>query len=300
MIVGITGGLGLVGKALRGKLTTPLVLLTRREPADIKSNEKLVIGNFADKKVADEFVKNLDVLIHAATGVGPRSEFEERYISDDFVGTIELARSFFSVNPKGHFIYLSTAGGLYDLEDPGVKTEVTEVHPKVLYGAIKLLVEDTLSNLKLSDGKISILRASALYGDSLRENQTVGLIDKLLKSTIENTPVPIFDKMESARDYLHVEDLVSAILSLVSKPSMLSYEIYNVGTGIETSIVEVIKLINSISESQVKVEFLPTPNKRTSLIVNSEKIKAYSGWESTISLREGVIKMYQELKTRNL
>jgi nucleoside-diphosphate-sugar epimerase len=291
--IGITGGTGLVGKALRKKLSSPLALVMRHPSVDIKSNEIVILGNFADPVTIEKFVSKINVLIHAATGVGPRSNFEEQFIRDDLVGTINLAKAFFKKNPDGHFIYLSTSGGLYDLEDQNIKTEDSEVHPKNIYGAIKLMVEGALENLP---GKVSVLRPAALYGDSFKKNQTVGLIDKLLKSTVSNDVVPIFDKIESARDYLHVNDLVEAITLLINRKNGSAFEVYNIGTGEETSIGSVIGLVALISPEKVKVEILPTPNERTSLIVNSDKIFRDLGWKAQTSLKDGVMQMYQSFK----
>lgn len=293
MIVGITGGFGLVGKALRLKLKDQVVVLARTQ-GQLFKNETQVQGNFSERLIADQFCNNLDVLVHTASGVGPRSEYNEAYIKDDLIGTIELAKLFLTKNPNGHFIYLSTAGGLYDLESSIVKTEDSEVFPKSLYGSIKLLVEDALASLH---GNITVLRVSAVYGDSARQNQTIGLIDKLLKSTMDEVKVPIFDQMTSARDYLHVNDLISAI-EVVIETKKQGHALYNIGTGKETSIEDVIALINSIGETNVKVELFPPPVTRTSLIVNSDKIKNQLGWSSQISLKEGIQMMYVEMKKR--
>lgn len=72
----------------------------------LSSNEECIIGNFSDPSAIEEFVSKINVLIHAATGVGPRSEFEEQFIKDDLIGTLNLAKAFFKKNPKGHFFIL--------------------------------------------------------------------------------------------------------------------------------------------------------------------------------------------------
>ena len=295
MIIGLTGGMGLIGKTLRQKLETPVVLLVRNDSGILlKSNETVLNGNFSDKIVIEKFVSCLDVLIHAATGVGPRSEFEDRFIQDDLVGTINLAKIFFKKNPAGHFIYLSTAGGLYDLNDHSIKTEESELNPTGLYGAIKLIVESSLEGL----GFVTILRPAPIYGDSFKKNKTTGLIDKLLNSTLDESiegKVIIFDRLESARDYLHVDDMVRAILKVMDRNLESSFEIYNVGSGVETSIDDVIKLVNEISEKKVRVEIQEVSKEPTSLIVNSSKILNDTDWETTLSLHDGVGKMYREM-----
>jgi nucleoside-diphosphate-sugar epimerase len=297
--IGLTGGTGLIGKALRMKLSASVSLVVRDESqVNLRSNEDCIVGSFSDQHVVNKFVAELDVLIHAASGIGPRSEFNTQLVLDDLVGTLDLAKSFFSKTPQGHFIFLSTAGGLYDLEDAGIKTEESVVLAKSLYGAIKLLIEDSLEQIRPAGGMVTVLRPSAVYGDSFKKNQDVGLIDKLLKSTLKesvNLPVPIFDKMESARDYLHVDDLVRALLAVVNRKAGAGYEIYNVGTGTESSIGEVIRVINLLGEEKVRVNFLATMNNRTSLIVNADKLFQHTGWRAEIGFYDGVWKMYSEL-----
>jgi nucleoside-diphosphate-sugar epimerase len=295
MIVGLTGGMGLIGKALRQKLEMPVVLLVRGEAGNLlKKNETVVVGNFSDKNVSEKFVSGLNILIHAATGVGPRSEFEDRFVQDDLVGTINLAKTFFAKNPDGHFIYLSTAGGLYDLDDHSIKIEESELNPTSLYGAIKLIIENSLEGL----GIVTILRPAPIYGDSFKKNKTTGLIDKLLYSTIDESvegKVVIFDRLESARDYLHVDDMVQAVLKVMDRNLESSFEIYNVGSGVETSIEDVIKLVNEISEKKVRVEIQMVSKEPTSLIVDSRKLFTATGWETVILLKDGIRKMYNEI-----
>lgn len=298
--IGITGGMGLVGKALRSSLSSPVIFISRQESTKaLKLNEKCLIGSFTDSHIQDEFISKVDVLIHAATSVGPRSEFESQFIENDLIGTLALAKNFFKSKPYGHFIYLSTSGGLYDLNDPNEKTEQSEIDPKSLYGAIKLLIEDSLQDLSGNHGLVTIVRPAPVYGDSLKKNLTVGLIDKLLKSTftdsINEAAVPIFDNMNSARDYLHVDDLSSALKALINREHASRFEIYNIGTGKETSILEVIKTINTISERPVQYKVLPVDKKPTSLIVNSDKIFTDTGWKAQINLHDGILKM-KEIK----
>ncbi len=295
--IGITGGLGLIGKSLRSHLTQfPLVFMSRQAPVDnLLLNEKCLVGSFTDSLIAEQFTKNLDVLIHAATAVGPRSEFENQFIENDLVGTINLAKIFFKNNPKGHFVFLSTAGGLYDLENKEIKTELSPVDTKSIYGAIKLLIEDSLEKLSGAEGRVTILRPAPVYGDSHKKNKTIGLIDKLLNS-ISGESVQIFDKLESARDYLHVSDLSNAIKTLLLADLNYRYEIFNIGTGSETSIFEVINIIKKISDEDIHYEILEVDKKASSLIVSSDKLFKLIGWKAEIRLEDGVLEMSRELK----
>lgn len=298
--IGITGGLGLVGKALRHSLSENAVFVSRQESTDLKPTEKKIVGSFADETVMEELTSELDVLIHLATSVGPRSDYDISFIENDLVGTIALYKVFFKKNPTGHFIYISTAGGLYDLHDPTPKTEESELCPTGMYGAIKLAVEDYLELNPSEKGMVTILRPSAIYGDSFKKNQTTGLIDKLLKSTLKesiNEHVPIFDQLNSARDYLHVNDLVRAIKLVMNRKGSL-FEVYNVGSGVEFSIKEVMTIVNNMSDEKTRTDIHKVTTGVTSLIVNSSKLFEAVGWKAEISLHEGIKKMYLKLKNK--
>jgi nucleoside-diphosphate-sugar epimerase len=300
--IGITGGLGLIGKALRAQLSSPVIFVSRQIPQQVlQANETCLVGSFADTAIAEALTIGPDVLVHAATAVGPRSEFEKQFIENDLVATIALAKTFFKNNPHGHFIYLSTAGGLYDLEDRTAKTEASPTDSKTIYGAIKLLIEESLERISGEYGVVTILRPAPIYGDSLKKNQTVGLIDKLLNS-ISGPVVSIFDNMESARDYLHVNDLIRAIKMVIQNrmknQSASRFEIYNVGTGVETSILQVIETIHHICQQETHYEVLPVNKAPTSLIVNAEKLYQHVGWIAETTLDQGILKMYQDLQKR--
>lgn len=300
--IGITGGQGLIGKALRRHLTCPVVFVSRQQVNDdSRPNETFIQGSFTDEEVQQKFTRSIDVLVHAASMIGPRSEYDKIFLENDLVGTIELAKKFFKNNPDGHFVFLSTAGGLYDLSDPTEKTEESSTDPKSLYGAINLIIEDYLEQTYGESHKITVLRPAPIYGDSTKKNRTVGLIDLLLDSTLRNPKdalVNIFDRLESARDYLHVSDLVRAIEIVINNKKENGFQVYNIGTGVETSIADVISIINDLSGGRANVKILPVETGPTSLIVNATKISKHTGWLPQISLREGICQMYYDLQER--
>ncbi|MBY0414162.1 MAG: NAD-dependent epimerase/dehydratase family protein [Bdellovibrionales bacterium] len=298
--IGITGGLGFIGIGLRKQINRRVVFISRELPKNaLKPTETCLVGSFINPEIREEFVKNIDVLIHAASLVGPRSSYDSLIIENDLVGTIDLAKAFFAKNPNGHFIFLSTSGGLYDLGNPDEKSEESELFPDNLYGSIKMCIENFLEEKVKKNGVVTILRPAPIYGDSLKKNQTNGLIDKLLRSTLSEDPtlkVSIFDKMESSRDYLHIDDLVEAIDLVIDRDQKSRFEVYNIGTGIGTSIEKVLHIVNAISSKRPVYEILQVDKPASYLTLNSDKIFKEIGWKPKVSLLEGVLKMYRDLK----
>lgn len=295
----LTGATGLLGSAIRRSLLDfDVCLLSRNKIENLQNNETQIIGNFSDESVADFLAQKGNCFIHAASLVGPRSSFQEEIIQFDIVGTIHLIKTFYQHNPTGHFLYLSTAGGLYDLNAFDVKTEESDIIPKSLYGAVKCLIESQLEKLVPKDGLATVLRPSAIYGDCFKKNQSSGLVDKLLKTTVpiySKEVVEIFDRLQSARDYLFFEDVAEAVLRSIHRKSLNCFDIYNLGTGQEVSIEKVIEMINSVSKNKVNVTIQKVESERTSLIVNSDKAQRDFNWVAKHSLETGIIKMLQNM-----
>lgn len=74
---------------------------------------------------------------------------------------------------------------------------------------------------------------------------------------------------------------------------------YNVGTGIEFSIQEVIDAIEKITKASVSMKIIPVDKRPTSLIVNSRKLFDEYGWTPKNNFELGIKNMYEDLKAKS-
>ena len=90
---------------------------------------------------------------------------------------------------------------------------------------------------------------------------------------------------DQTRDFIHVEDLIDAFIKLMR--SDLRNKIYNLGSGKETSINQIARIIGG------KKIFIPKrPNEPSRSCANISKIKKDISWKPKISINEGVKKLF--------
>ena len=142
-----------------------------------------------------------------------------------------------------------------------------------------------------------ILRYANVYGprqDPLGEAGVVAIFaGKILKG---EKPV-IYGDGTQTRDYIYVEDVVKAnVLALEGKEG-----IYNIGTGRETSVNELIKIFSKVLEHEIKPEYAPPRIGEVHRIsLDGERAKKELGFVPKYSLPEGILKTIEWYKNQSL
>jgi GDP-L-fucose synthase len=118
------------------------------------------------------------------------------------------------------------------------------------------------------------------------------LIRKFHEAKINSLPeVKIWGSGTPKREFLHVDDLASACLFLMDKYS--SGEIINVGSGQEVTITELASLVKELVGFAGKIHYnTAMPDGTPRKLLDVSKLSAL-GWQSSISLRDGIAATYQ-------
>ena len=132
--------------------------------------------------------------------------------------------------------------------------QVNEKHdpkPKTAYGITKLTSEHYLRLYnELYNLDYTVFRFFNIYGPF----QKNGLIPSIYKKIQNNEPITIFGKGDQIRDYVYIEDILSFFeKSAVSKVG--NGTILNMGTGIGTTILDIVKTMSQILKIEPKIEF---------------------------------------------
>lgn len=135
-----------------------------------------------------------------------------------------------------------------------------------------------------------VFRFSSVYGPG-RQKTSVNLI---LNKALNNQPLEITGDGSQTRDFTYVSDVVEAIIMAVERkfPS----GIYDIGTGLATSINELIQLIERLLEKKLTFHYVPEgygDPKRNEL--NVSKAARY-GFKAKVSLEDGLKQLIEELK----
>jgi len=229
----------------------------------------------------DKFVSvmDYDLVIHGATVNIIHAMTDPRACVDtNWNQTID----FFDMVPQHiPILYLSTSS----VYGNGVQIPTSEecrMAPSNVYAMTKLMAEEYL--LKNHPNCV-IARLSNVYGPRQRpENPYSGVMVKMLESSITGKKFTMIGDGRQTRDFTYVDDVCSAMMALFEKGKR--GEVYNVGTGIETSIKD---LSNNLPEGVDIVSIEPRPidtvNRRC---LSIDKIKMHTGWEPKVRLSDGI------------
>ena len=173
---------------------------------------------------------------------------------------------------------------------------VDESHPVMPsnpYAHSKALSEQILIGFARDFGvPIVILRVFNLFGTGQPESQ---LISQIVSQALEGATISVRD-LTPKRDYLWIDDLVSALLMITDRPGE-GCEIYNVGSGISHSVQEIIDSVTSVVGSrQIICSEDVRPNEIPDCVSDSGKLTAQFGWRPRTSLASGITRLLAAAK----
>ncbi len=184
-------------------------------------------------------------------------------------------------------VFASTGGALYGDRAPVPTPEETATEPLAPYGASKLAGEAYVGTwARLRDRPNAVLRLGNVYGARQNAHGEAGVVAIFSSRLLEGQPVTVYGDGTQTRDYVHVGDVARAFL-LAGRSTESGT--FNVGTGIETSVLELLELLQQGAGIETPVEFEPLRSgelRRSAL--DSSRIRDALGWEPTVELASGL------------
>jgi len=263
---------------------------------DVNENTliELIIGDIRNYDTCLKATKEIDSVIHLAAHAGVIPSIENPFYDFEvnIKGTLNLLYS--SVKNKVEkFIFASSNAPLGNQKPPMNE----EMVPKPLspYGASKLACEGYCSAFYHSyDLKTVILRFSNVYGPYCLHKNSV--ISKFIKDGLTKKILTIYGDGKQTRDFLYVEDLCQIVILFLNLKNSISSvwgEIFNLGTGRETRVINVAKIIKRLFKNKIQIVFEPTRKaeikRNYSDIGKVIKITKYT---PRIDLETGIRKVY--------
>lgn len=310
--VAVTGGAGFIGSHAVSSLIdlgySPIViddLSTGIE--DRIPNVPLLEADLSDPMAIGEVASFLsdygaDAVLHFAAKkqVGESIANPLLYYRHNVTGTQHTLDACERVGVKT-FVFSSTAA-VYGSPGLWVVDERTITSPINPYGNSKLAGEWLCRDVaRANNMRVCILRYFNVVGSrnhALRDTGAFNLLPIILDSLTKKSVVNIFGNDYPTpdgtciRDYIHVEDIVDAHIAAMEsltneQPGQT--EIYNVGTGYGTSVLDLISLVESITGSTVPKTIVDRrPGDPPALSANVEKIQQRLGWAATSTLSDAI------------
>ncbi len=290
-----------------------------RRPAfyELDLRNELQVVELFDKEPSIEGV----IHFAASKAVGESVENPLLYYENNLSAFIYLLKQL-AVKPKSHLIFSSSCT-VYGQADVIPITEKAPIKvAESPYGNTKQIGEEILKDtVKVSSGLSAIAlryfnpigaHASAKIGElplGVPQNlvpfitQTAAGLRKELAVFGDDYPTP---DGTCIRDYIHVVDLaeahVAALTRLVKGESTSDYEVFNLGTGKGSSVLEVIESFEKVSGS--KLPYRIAGRREGDVIqafADTEKANSVLGWKSKYSLDDALASAWAwERKLRNL
>lgn len=300
MKVLVTGGAGYIGShtvrelLARGHEVVALDNLERGHAASITC--PLFVADLRDAVKTREALacQKFDAVIHFAAyaAAGESALYPEMYFENNVGGSINLLNAMV-VNGVKMFVFSSSCA-VYGQPNQLPVTEDSPLSPESPYGESKLTVERLLPWYERAHGIRSVsLRyfnaagaaRDGTIGDDARPVTRLipvtmqAVAGKLRGVTIFGNDYPTVDGT-CVRDYVHVVDLANAhILALQYLADGNPSDVFNVGTGIGYSNLQIVELIREVSGVGFVVQFGPRrPGDPAEVYADGEKIRKVLGW----------------------
>jgi UDP-glucose 4-epimerase len=313
----ITGGLGFIGSNLAIRLVNvgaDVTLVDNMMPrqggnlfnvSEIAGRVHINFSDIRNELSMNHLVKDQDYIFHLAGQVNHVESVRDPIQDLDINcrGTLVLLESCRKFNRGARVIFAGTRGEY----GKSVKLPVAEDHPtnpKGIYAVTNLTAEKMVLVYRDIHGiEGTCLRITNTYGQRHQmQHDEFGVVNWFIRKAIDGEMIPVFGDGRIIRDFLHVDDLVECLLTVASSDKAYG-EVFNVGTGIPTSFLELAKVIVEVAKAgsygcteftQERKEVEPGD-----YYTDISKIKGMLGWEPRVSLREGLestIRFYRTYK----
>lgn len=263
----IIGGNGFIGKNLLKEMvkndSLEIYSFDLSYPDEQIKGVSYMTGDFFDDYVLGRIVDNKDIIIHAISTVNPGNS-NDKYMQGyerDFIQTIKLCELVMRQNAR--MIFLSSGGTVYGVQQFQPIKENALPLPINHYGNVKLCIENTIRTFnRQRNADMIIVRISNPYGPGQNYLKGVGFIDATLKRAISGETVYVWGDGNIIRDYIYISDVCKMIVSLLFYDGKT--EVFNISTGMGVSQNQIIEIIGTITQNEIKVVY--TPARKVDLV----------------------------------
>ncbi|MBT2392536.1 GDP-mannose 4,6-dehydratase [Streptomyces sp. ISL-1] len=297
----VTGGAGFIGSHLVDALLArgePVVVLDDLSTGRMENlagargqdNFKFVHGSVLDASLVDELVRDCDSVMHLAAAVGVKLIVEQP-LNSFTINTKGTETVIGSAHRYGRRVILASTSEIYGKNSSGPLSETSDrilgspSIPRWSYSTAKA-VDEILAELYRREYGLrsTIVRFFNTVGP--RQSPAYGMvIPRFARQAVRGEPLTVYGTGEQSRCFLHVADVVEALLSLIDLPDAVG-ETFNIGSDEEISILDLAERIIACAESTSSVNRLsyseaygPGFEDMERRVPDTTKLRAFTGWQ---------------------
>ena len=304
----VTGGAGFIGSNLvdalldRGDEVTIVdnVSTGRRENISnaLSAGAELVEADIRDAEAMVELVGRVrpQSIFHFAAQIDVRRStadpaFDARVNVEGTINMLEAARR----GAVARFVNSSTGGAIYGEGKTLPAPEDHPVAPEAPYGQSKFAAEGYCELFRRLHGLSTVsLRYGNVFGPRQDPLGEAGVVAIFCGKLLDGGRPTVFGDGLQTRDYVYVDDIVSA--NLAAAGSTVSGA-FNVGTGVETTVLELVDVLRGMTESSFEPEHAPErPGEVRRIALDASKARVELGWEARIDVAGGLERTFASLQ----
>ena len=263
---------------------------------------------FSSSETLSKLNKNVEIVIGDIRSIESKNFFEINTVIDlaaltkDLDGKekeiIEINKNarkkiieISKLNGVSHYIRISSSN-VY----AGNKSENSEKiipNPQTLYAKINLELDNHAIALNTKKFTVTVLRLASIFGDSLRMRWDQS-INNMVKELCNNEKIQVKSK-NSQRPFLHIDDVIRAIILVIESKENAAGEIFNVGSNdLNYSIGEIAKEITHIAKKENSL-IVSDEKDKNSFTMNCDKINKKLGFKKNNDLKYGIKELLRKL-----
>jgi UDP-glucose 4-epimerase len=291
----VTGGAGFIGSHVadaclaEGHTVHVLDNLETGRRANIPAEVAFHELDIRTDRMEDLWAReSYDVLIHHAAQMDVRRSVEDpQYDASVNIGGFLNLMEAGKAHGLEKVIFASTGGAIYGEPEFVPQTEDHPLRPLSPYGITKLTTEKYLFFYRETyDISFVALRYANIYGPRQNPHGEAGVVAIFTRLMLEDQQPVINGEGTQTRDYTYVGDVVRANLAALAHEGSGTF---NVGTGKETNVNELFRMLRAKTGAPVAEEHGPAkPGEQQRSVLGYEAAREVLGWEPRVSLEEGL------------
>jgi UDP-glucose 4-epimerase len=292
----VTGGAGFIGSHVvealltRGDDVTVMDDLSNGRRENVPEGARLVVADIRESLEAVFGEARPEVCFHLAAQVDVRVSVERpaHDASVNVLGTIAVLEA---ARRHGTQVVFSSTGGAIYGECDGPAPEESERRPLAPYGVSKLAGEEYLAgyNRLYKSAHVS-LRYGNVYGPRQDPHGEAGVVAIFLGRLAAGEAPRIFGDGRQTRDYVYAGDVAAATLAAAGRDG----GVFNVGTGIETSVLELYDGCRRVGGSSLEAESAPARlGELQRSVLDVGLAERELGWRAEVPLEEGLRRTWE-------
>lgn len=314
----ITGGAGFIGSHLSEellKLNNGVIVLDNLSTGRYENIEHLlanknfefVEGNILDARLVDKLAEKSDIIFHLAAAVGVELIVKEPLES-------------LTTNIKGSEIVLETAKRYHkkilitsssEIYGKNVNGPLKEDDDRILGSPLKVrwsystakAVDEMLAYVYWKEKRVPSIIVRLFNTVGPRQTGAYGMVmPRFISQALRNEPVTVYGTGKQSRCFIHVKDVVKALIQLIKEPRAVG-EVFNIGSQEEITVEQLATEIIKITKSKSRIDYIPYEKAYEEgfedmqrRVPDTSKIHKLIGFKSTYSLPEIIKDIVKHIK----